>query len=45
MTFSKGGTVYIASVRLGKFKTTLISGHDNEFISYHLKKEDHRLKF
>lgn len=44
MTFYKGAsiqnskTVYIASVRLGKLKITLINGHDNEFISYHLKK-------
>lgn len=45
MTFDKGGsiyknskTVYIANVRRGKFKTILISGHENEFISYHLKK-------
>lgn len=37
--------LYIANVRLGKLKITLISGHDSEFVSYHLKNEDHCLKF
>ena len=50
MTFDKWESIhkirklYIASVRLGKLKTTLISGHDSEFISHHLKNEDHCLK-
>lgn len=41
MAFYKGHKIvklYNGNVRLGKFKTTLINGYENEFISYHLKK-------